>query len=411
MSEKKRIWRLKRSDAANQGDIRYRGPISYRAFVFLGWICILLSVAAAILPMLKSMGPKVEEAGQGPVLQYLPYVARMSAILLLIAGISRIMRDRREYSQHLLTYLGLAVIIAAGAALIFQRTVLAAVDKLFLQPEQVLPMVEEAFSKRSQNGFIVFNVFIDIFLCILMFFFVNVQPKRIFTGKWVLIPRACAALPFVYAVVCMCLKYQAVCKKTVLPFWCFPIMTVKPVPIYGLFLFLAIYVKRKEIRFCQDGRSIEEYQASMLSRRNSLRFGVILAIAMAVAGIVDYLLVFGASRILLKPLAPADGDALTWSMQAAKSIGFGGDSLILLIAAPFMLLYSFNRVPRWRIISILAPLLAILLIVLLTRGTGDKSTSTYIVENKIPKINVFRVKEIMTDIEKTLDVIGSLFTA
>ena len=408
MSAKKRVWRLKRGETPIHDDIRYLGPLSSRAFEILGWLCVVLSVAVVMLAIITSVSPKAG-TGQGLPRRILPYATQASALFLVIAGISRVMRSSDEYRQQLLTYLGLAGIVALGTALIFQRTVMAAINRLFLDPKQVMPLVEKTFADFSGIDFIAFNVFIDIFLCILLFFFVNVRPKHLFTGKWTLFLRVCAVLPVAYAAVCMWLKYQAVCNHAVLHFGWFPLLTVKPVTTYGLFLFLAIYVKRKEIQFCRDGRSIRECQASLRTRRNSLRFGIVLAIAFAVTAIVDNLLQYCTAQFLLKPHAPAEAEALAWSLQAARRIGFGGDSLILLIAAPFMLLYSFNRIPKWRIFSVLAPLLAIGLAILLWRGSRQTGTSEYIVEGKIPKLSLTGIQQMLDYAKKVSTVLVELF--
>ena len=44
MSAKKHVLRLKRRKAASDGDIRYLGPLSYRAFEILGWLCVVMCV-------------------------------------------------------------------------------------------------------------------------------------------------------------------------------------------------------------------------------------------------------------------------------------------------------------------------------------------------------------------------------
>ena len=117
------------------------------------------------------------------------------------------------------------------------------------------------------------------------------------------------------------------------------------------------------------------------------------------------------AQLLLKPHAPVEAEALAWSLRAARRIGFGGDSLILLIAAPFMLLYSFNRIPKWRILSILAPLLAIGLAILLWRGSRQTGASEYIVEGKIPKFSIASIQQALDYVKKISAVIAALFTA
>ena len=45
--------------AAN--DIKYRGPLSYQSFQLFGWICIILSVVAAIISLGSSISPDLEK--------------------------------------------------------------------------------------------------------------------------------------------------------------------------------------------------------------------------------------------------------------------------------------------------------------------------------------------------------------
>ena len=55
MSAKKHVLRLKRRKAASDGDIRYLGPLSYRAFEILGWLCVVMCVGIIVMTVLKSM--------------------------------------------------------------------------------------------------------------------------------------------------------------------------------------------------------------------------------------------------------------------------------------------------------------------------------------------------------------------
>jgi len=64
MSAKKHVLRLKRRKAASDGDIRYLGPLSYRAFEILGWLCVVMCVGIIVMTVLKSMSSK-QGTGQG----------------------------------------------------------------------------------------------------------------------------------------------------------------------------------------------------------------------------------------------------------------------------------------------------------------------------------------------------------
>ena len=45
-----------------ESDIRYRGPLSYRTFKILGWLCIALSQVAVLLTMEARLDPGMADA-------------------------------------------------------------------------------------------------------------------------------------------------------------------------------------------------------------------------------------------------------------------------------------------------------------------------------------------------------------
>ena len=62
-----------------------------------------MCVGIIVMTVLKSMSSK-QGTGQGLPQGILQYPTQLSALLLLIAGISRIMRNSDEYRQQLWTY-------------------------------------------------------------------------------------------------------------------------------------------------------------------------------------------------------------------------------------------------------------------------------------------------------------------
>ena len=78
MSAKKHVLRLKRRKAASDGDIRYLGPLSYRAFEILGWLCVVMCVGIIVMTVLKSMSSK-QGTGQGLPQGILQYPTQLSA--------------------------------------------------------------------------------------------------------------------------------------------------------------------------------------------------------------------------------------------------------------------------------------------------------------------------------------------
>ena len=164
----------------------------------------------------------------------------------------------------------------------------------------------------------------------------------------------------------MVLKYEAAHGRFVLPLWTYPFMPVKPIMTFALFLFLAIHVKAREYRFCRKGRTHEEYMEFQKTNQNSFHFGILLAISMLITGLVDAGLAFLINNYQFVSLGIAENvDQKLQVYMTTYALGFGKASSSMVIAAPLMLLYSFNRVPKRKIISLLVPAAAIALALIL----------------------------------------------
>ena len=92
--------RLKLHEVSLEDDIRYRGPISFQGFQVLGWLCIVVSVALAILEVARKLDPLTAEVSE----KYMPIirtVAGLSVPFLLIANYSRILSNFEGYKKQL----------------------------------------------------------------------------------------------------------------------------------------------------------------------------------------------------------------------------------------------------------------------------------------------------------------------
>jgi len=135
---------------------------------------------------------------------------------------------------------------------------------------------------------------------------------------------------------------------------------------------MAFLIRIREWRFCRHGRTYEEYQEFMQSNRNSFQLSLRLAICMAVFAIIDLVLYI----VLMYGLAgsrgmidAATGDIAEQSLNTldviATDIGIG-QSWPMLLVAPLMLLYSFSRVPKRKVVGMLLPVVAIAIMILIT---------------------------------------------
>ena len=372
-------------------DIRYRGPLSYQGFQALGWACIVASVLRLILAIGGSRDPQLY-ASTGTLMKVLTYLVPLPLPFLLIANFSRILNNSEGYKKQLLRNSLAAIAVYGVSWLFFSRYVVGLASQVVKQPEQVQPLMNDFFAKYNHQGFIAFNLFIDLFLCTLTMYFLNAHPKRIFTGKKVVILRLSALLPVAYEAVSIWLKIRSALGDIVLPFWSFPLLTVKPPMTFLLFLFLSVHMSGREIRFRKNGRTHEDYLEYLKTNRNAFHFSICLAIAMVIATFLDFILAGWVSRIIAgaSGIPVENSEQYGSCLQAAKAAGFG-QSWPLLFAAPVVLLYSYNKVPRQPLISLLIPLAAIVIIILLVFEAVYQGIGYFVTEDQKVDIDMIRI--------------------
>ena len=384
--------RIRLHEATAENDIKYRGPLSYQHFQIFGWLCIVLSVVL----MLLKLAAKADEGlakDTATLVTVLEYITSLSLPFLLIANFSKILNNSEGYKKQLIRNGAAAVGLGLAVYIFFSRYVVSAAGKLVEDPENVLPVMTALFRGFSGSGFMAVNLFVDLFLCTLFMFFLNARPKRVFTGKKVLLFRFFALLPIAYEIVSIVIKFKAAMGEIMLPIWSFSMLTVKPPMTFVVFVLLATHMKTRELRFCRHGRTHEEYQAFLQTNRNSKQFSVYLAVVLAIAAVLDFIMM-----IIMIFLAAPNADALASAeteevmrlAQVALDVGFGG-SIMLIVVAPIMLLYSYSRIPKNKKISTLIPVAGIALIILIIIE-GIYQMLGYL---PIQKINLLKTMELL----------------
>jgi len=347
-------------------DIRYSGPLSFQTFQILGWLCIVLAAVMALMKVGVRLNPN-DTQKLAAVRMIIEYFADLSLPFLLIANFARILNNSEGYRKQLLRNGGAMAAIAVVFLIFFNRYVIGTVGLLLQNPADAQPLVMDSFYQVNKKGFFAFNIFVDLLLCTLVMYCLNARPKKVFTGKKVLILRAFAILPIAYEAGSILLKALSAAGKVQIPFWAFPLLTVKPPMTFAVFVLLAIYIKTREIRYCRHGKTHEDYQAFLKTNRNAWNFSVYSAIVLFVAGVVD---LFILSFLLYGQAGSEEGvNAILASETALKNsigmaVGFGG-SIILIIFAPVILLFNYTKIPKNKTISTLIPLVGIILIILI----------------------------------------------
>ena len=364
--EKEKKKRKKFHEFTAENDMKYRGPLNYQHFQIVGWACIVAAVAAAIISLGGKMVGEAVMKRYGTLGSILSFMSQFSLPLLLIASFSRILNSNDSGKKMLLINGGAAVGIIAVTLLLGSRYFIGILKQIIAPAEKVVPMMNGIIAGVVPGGFLAFNMFVDLFLCTLMMFLLNVQPKRWFTGKKVLILRFAVIIPIAYEGFCFWLKIQAMRGKVMLPMWSYPLLTMKPPVMILLFIVMAFVVKIREYRYCKHGNTHEDYQAFMQTNRNSFHLSVRLAILMVIFAVLDLVLL-----VLLTYLNADSAGALNAAGEMAEeasdtfvslSLAVGiGKSWPIGLLAPFMLLFSYNKEPKNKMISMVLPAVAIVL--------------------------------------------------
>lgn len=442
--------RLKIHEMTAVNDIRYLGPLNYQHFQMLGWMCIVATAAVILITVGSKMDSSLETQ-LGSLKDVLKWIGSLSLPFLLIANFARILNNSEGYRKQLIKNGAAMAGITLGSILLLYRYVVGTMVELGLNQEQAIAFLLNAaqITSRTRVGFISFNIFVDLFLCTLVMFFLNYQPKYIFKGPAArIVFRLFTVFPIAYELISLILKIRCARGEISLPLWSFPLLTVKPPMTFVLFIALAVYVKTRERRFRRHGKTHDEYQKFLKTKRNSRNFSVFLAVMLVIVSIADMLVLVGmsvfetAKNVMMDQKAapeqaeettdpeearlsdeeiiarltesglseediaavlaarngagaaeeqiPAvpDGRELTdeeikqekMNAYAEKSVltmdavGFGG-SIYLIFLAPLVLLFSYTRIPKSKQLSMLIPIIAMGLILILYlegfyRGVG-----------------------------------------
>ncbi len=389
---KKRV-RLHEQGAHN--DIKYSGPLSFQSFQILGWSCIVVTVIMSLMKIAMKLNP-ADTQRFSTVSEIISYIAELSLPFLLMANFARILNNTDGYKKQLIRNGGAMAAIFLGFMIFFNRYVVGTVGLLLQDPKEANSLVMTSFYGVNTRGFFAFNIFVDLFLCTLVMYFMNARPTKIFTGKKIYIFRAFTLLPIAYEVVCILLKGRSAAGSILIPSWLFPLLTVKPPMTFLVFVLLAIHIKTRELRYCRHGKTHEEYQGFLKTNRNAWHFSVYAAIVLFIAGVIDLIL---ALFLLAGQAGSAEAlDEIMASEKALKntiamSIGFGKSSCLIFFA-PIILLFNYTKIPKSKIVGMLIPVGGIVLIALI----GIQGIYQLVSIAPIPKMDGAQLNEALTTV-------------
>ncbi|MBQ7669108.1 MAG: hypothetical protein IJS45_00110 [Clostridia bacterium] len=351
--------RRKIHEIDSTNDIKYRGPLNYQHFRIAAWIFLALAQVGILLQVGSQIAP--EKVGGHEKLQFIISLLGDTATpLLLIANFAMILTAKENFKKLLIKFGALSIGTIGIFMVIYERYAIGILS-VGGSRESARELIDSVLQSKV---FLSFNLFLDLFLCTLVMFFLEYTPKKLFKGKALIVFRLLAILPVAYEAVSVVIKVLSSFNKITIPVYVFPFLTTKPPFGFLIFVALALFIKRRERKFIKQGKTREEYKEFLGTNANSWHFSVHAAIIMVVVAVLDILAAVVFTTIAAFPSygTEAFDYELIYALMLAQKCGLGGTAP-LIIVAPFMLLFSYNRKPKHDKLDLLIPIAGIALII------------------------------------------------
>ena len=335
-----------------ENDIKYEGPLSYRYLRIFAWL--FMAFGQIVLLNSLSVSTMHYDALGDVWTTILGILSSLSTPLFILASFGLVLNGRRNIRDFMLVY-GLAYVgIGLGFIIFYLRYIKGLFVELGLSELPFTDYFDAFLSDKVQV-----NVFADLFAFALFHFFLNYTPRKIFKGKSVYAFRLFSLIPVIFVLGSYIIKILTATGQMNLPFYIFPFLTTKSPIIYLIFIVAAMWIKNRERWYLKLGATKNDYQEFLKTNRNSLSVSIHLSIIIALASLLDIVLLIIAMIYYFANNLPTDdiGDVVI------NTFGVGQAS-IMLLAIPFIFLYSYKRKHKDGRIDLIIPILGIALLAL-----------------------------------------------
>jgi len=363
-------------------DIKYRGPLSYRYLRLIGWMAMAMTLIAMVMNAavgMQAIFPEQAEkfAKLATASGILSMFSSLPLPLFLIANFTVILQSKNNYKKLLLTYLKIILIIYVGFIVVYYHYIVVVLMRVggmsFLEARETSIAIFTILGKQS--GLVV-NVFIDLFSCCLILFFIDYKPKKHFQGKKIALFRLMVLLPILYeiasAILMGLLSLNAVSYDFMfyLPPEILPLLGKKPIGMIAGFVIICIYIRMREKIYLKRGGTEEGYALYVETRRNSFRFSLMMSTTFFVIAIIDFFVVLIPISAMLPPDL-SEGDQIQFVAAWISVLeGFTlGKSVCLLLVIPFVMLFSYTKRHANPKLDKLIPLIGVGLVIFATIET------------------------------------------
>lgn len=343
-----------------ENDIKYRAPLGINHVRTLAWLCILITQITTLLSIAVTAFQR--DFLDINVLNTIQMFADMSLPLFLLASFSYILQNKERCGQIVLFYLAVSAMIPFLFYLVFFHFGAGLLEAFSEHAPENLRDLVSSFAADTLGENLNCNIFIDMLLFSSLTFFLTATPKlKIFSGKKLYIFRALALLPVLYEVGAFVYKLLIIFKKVSPSLYVYVFLPTKaPLTFIAFMLLLAIEIIKKK-HYMKLGGTEEGYEEFFATNKNSFLFAKSTAKIFAFIGAIDIIFLLICTLILF--MGNVD------NINAIEKIGLGKSGDLLLLA-PFVLLFSYNRKPKIANYNLILPLAMIFILLLVYLESG-----------------------------------------
>ena len=354
--KKRKKFRRKIIEIDEFNDMRYRGPLSYIHLRAIAWFCL------ALLPISALGGAITRQSNPGmdTFWNILSLFANLATPLFLLANFSVILRSRESFKSTIILYAALTGVMALAYYLIVYRY-LGAVVRLISEDDasgiELTGAIGSAFLGKG------FNVFLDLLLCTLFFFFISYRPTKWFPGKWIILFRSFSLIIVLYLAASQVLKFCHAFGYFSVPPLLVPWIASKPFLTFLAFIGICLFVQGREKLYIRLGGTKERYIRFLNTNANSFSVSIFIAGAFIIAAILDFIALIITIAAIRKSYAePIDIDLLIEPISASGI----GSTIPLILISPIAVLFSYTKHYEKKTLDRLVPIGGIALLIIVT---------------------------------------------
>lgn len=328
MSEQKTETNDKLTQLLKKPDIRYKGPLSYVGLRIVAYVIVFLLFTTIVHDFSKDvLGlPEWTDAIYGAIKSIYP----LTTPLLFLALCNRITSNEKEARRTVLYLFIVASGIYLATIFVYNRYILGFFKAIFNEDADD---IARSFVKAIFGSVININVYIDVLLCSILYYFLVCTPKKLKSKVAMVFFRLASIIPVTIMFVSPVVYYDYLYEGLELPFELLAAIPSRSLSVHMIFVILILFVKFRKLAFIKKGGTEEQYDEYVKTNRSSLQYSVFCCLSILIVFLVNCILQIASGLF--------DFSAIV-------------SELPMLFVTPVILLYSYNRKSRMKSLTYIA---------------------------------------------------------